>query len=324
MPSLNRQTEATSIPLNNAIPQDSTGNQLGNQEARQTEPYSIRNMETPNVQDSHTSTGSTSPRVLLEYPRNFFHQETGVGPSTSEEAALLWIYRKGRRTDGLADTEPPDGNLMLQEIKEIRDSLHAHIQRTYENGLRDRAKELDIQMPGKAAFPVHLTDFRKILNELPCTLANQRMVFELVLQFHKDRHWLAHAIDRWFDKEGMTMAPLHKPKFVNGKRTRICPTDRGGFSAVARSAKSAIVGGLMAPMLRNAGWSVSLTKNQGKKHNYETKVQYNQSQSFYVVTQEKKVRRQNWDSIRYSKNAMPNLLYVCQGNKHGLECNRSR
>ena len=246
-----------------------------------------RPQETVNTQNINSTQNS---RVLLEYPRNFFHQQTGAGPSTPEQAARFWMYRKSRRTDGLADTEEqPDGEAMLQEIKDIRESLRTFILQSYQEGIQQRAKEMNITIPGKASHPVVIQDFRTILNGLESTKENQMMVYELVHQFHKDRHWLADAIDRWFDREGMALAPLQKPKFVDGKRTRICPTDRGGFSAVARSAKSQVVGGLMAPMLRNAGWSVSLTKGQSNKNNYEHKVRYNQSQSFYVVVRETEV-----------------------------------
>ena len=243
--------------------------------------------------DPTTELNREEPRVLLEYPRNFFNPTNGAGPTTEEQACRLWMYRKARRTDGLADTDTlPDGKLMLQEIQEIRDSLRAHIKKTYEDSIRTRAKEMDVRMPGKASFPHTIQDFRKILNELTSTPDNERMVFELVHQFHKDRHWLAAAIDQWFDNEGMVLLPQQKPKFVNGKRTRTCPTDRGGFSAVARSAKSAVVGSLMSPMLCNAGWSISLTKGQGKNHSYEKKVRYNQSTFFYVVVSTEQVRVQ--------------------------------
>ena len=246
---------------------------------------------------SGPETNANSDRELLVYPRNFFKHDSGAGPANAEQAKRLWMYRKNRRTDGLADLEEPDGEAMLQEIKEIRESPRSFIVERYTEDIRDRAKEMTIMMPKVASYPVHLVDFRRILNSLESTPSNQRMVFELVHKFHKDRHWLADAIDRWFAREGMVLAPQQKEKFVNGKRTRTCSTDRGGFSAVARSAKSAIVGSLMAPMLRNTGWSISLTKGQGKNHDYEQKVKYNTSTFFYVVVCKNKVRQNAKKSI---------------------------
>ena len=227
---------------------------------------------------------------FLEYPRNFFHCKIGVGPKTAEQAARLWMYRKNRPRDGLADTESePDGEAMLLEIKEIRDSLRMFICSTYMDGIRSRAKDLNLMIPGQSSFPTSLLDFRTILNKLESTMESQILAFELVRLFHKDRHWLSTAIDKWMLREKMFLTPIQKPKYVNGKRTRSCPTDRGGFSAVGRSAKSQIVASLMVPMLRNAGWSVALTKGQGKKNSYEHKVKYNEAQSFYVVVRTDKV-----------------------------------
>ena len=238
-----------------------------------------------------TTSTAQRPVRLLEYPRDFFNKETGAGPSTPEEAERLWIYRKNRRTDGLADTEEPNGRMMLEEIKAIRESLRAFISESYNEGIISRARELNIRMKDSNSYPVHQSDFRKILNGLQSTSENHRLVFELVHSFHKDRHWLADSIDKWLLREGMCLLPQQKPKFVDGKRTRICPTDRGGFSAIGRSAKSQAVAGLMVPMLQHAGWSISLTKGQCKNNNYERKVRYNNSTFFYVVVRSEQVRR---------------------------------
>ena len=247
---------------------------------------------TATVVTTQTTNPAPTTRELLVYPRNFFNRNSGVGPANAEQAKRFWMYRKARRRDGLADTEEePDGNAMLQEIKQIRDSLRQFIFDSYMDGMRERAKEMNILIKGQSSHPTTIADFRLLLNDMQSTLENQRKVVELVHLFHRDRHWLSAAIDKWMLREGMCLAPLQKPKYVDGKRTRSCPTDRGGFSAVARSAKSQIVGGFMAPMLRNAGWSVSLTKGQGKKNSYEHRVKYNESLSFYVVVRTNKVSR---------------------------------
>ena len=248
------------------------------------------NAVTATVVTNQTTNPTSSTRELLVYPRNFFNRNSGAGPANDEQAKRFWMYRKARRRDGLADTEEePDGNAMLQEIKQIRDSLREYIFECYMEGIRDRAKNMNILIKGQSSHPTTIADFRDLLNEMESTLENQRKVIELVHLFHRDRHWLSSAIDKWMLREGMCLAPLQKPKYVDGKRTRSCPTDRGGFSAVARSAKSQIVGGFMAPMLRNAGWSVSLTKGQGKKNSYEHRVKYNESLSYYVVVRTNKV-----------------------------------
>ena len=244
------------------------------------------------ITNQTSTTATNQERRLLEYPRNFFDRQSGAGPANEEQAKRFWMYRKARRMDGLADTEEePDGKAMMLEIKQIRDSLREFVFNSYMDGLQIQAKKMNLLIKGQSSHPVTLLDFRTLLNELESTAENQRLVFELIHLFSKDRHWLAAVIDKWMLQEGMCLAPLQKAKFINGKRTRSCPTDRGGFSAVARSAKSQIVGGLMSSMMRNAGWSVSLTKGQGKNNSYEDRVNYSVSHFFYVVVKMEKVRQ---------------------------------
>ena len=261
---------------------------------------SVQALQPPH-QRTHTNTnGFVQPLTVhdttrgqikrLEYPRDFFNHKTGAGPANAEEAKRLWMYRKGRRQDGLADTEEPDGEAMLIEIKEIRDSLRSFITARFWEDIRIKAKDMDLRIRGKASNLVTNADFKHHLITLENTEANQKMVFELVHLFHKDRSWLSNAIDKWLDREGMYLSEVQKPLIVDGKRTRKCANDRGGFSSVARSAKSQVVSGLMVPMLKNAGWMISLTKGQEKHNNYERRVQYNTSSFFYVVVRAEPVR----------------------------------
>ena len=63
--------------------------------------------------------------VFLCYPRNFFDRTTGGLPKDEEEICCLWQYRKARQNNGsgIADMVPADGAAMLNEIKDIRESL---------------------------------------------------------------------------------------------------------------------------------------------------------------------------------------------------------
>ena len=164
------------------------------------------------VQDAHTlQDGRVSrkpTRKLLEYPRDFFNHKTGAGPANAEEAKRLWMYRKSRRQDGLADTEEPDGEKMLAEIKEIRESLRQFITLKYSEDIRLKAKEMNLKMVGKASFPHSIQDFKNIVVTLENNESNQRLVFELVHLFHKDRGWLSNAIDMWLFREGMCLAEV--------------------------------------------------------------------------------------------------------------------
>ena len=84
-------------------------------------------------QDFHTSNDLNDNDVLsqperiefLRYPRNFFDRITGGLPKDEEAASSLWAYRKARQNNGsgIADMVSADGGAMLNEMKDIRESL---------------------------------------------------------------------------------------------------------------------------------------------------------------------------------------------------------
>ena len=84
-------------------------------------------------QDYHTSNDLNDNDVLSQpdrseflcYPRNFFDRITGGLPKDEEAASCLWAYRKARQNNGsgIADMVSADSRVMLNEMKDIRDSL---------------------------------------------------------------------------------------------------------------------------------------------------------------------------------------------------------
>ena len=267
--------------------------------------------------DSENNTGAVSydvpsahqylvPADFLPYPKDYFHPLTGCNPNTEEEAERLWPYRKNRRTDGLSDRSMPDGRAMLLEIQATRDSLRTFVVSKLKDGFRQVARQKNILMPGRSSHPVTLSDIRDYLIHLPYNEDNKQAVYELVHKFHRDRSWLATVIDEWLYKNKMYLLKQTKPQFnENNKRTRNSPTDRGGFSAVGRSAKSQTVGGLMIPMLKKAGWSVSLTEGQSNENKY-VKYWFKPREMYYVVT------RKTMDDQRNDEG--PNQVSLCRNN----------
>ena len=227
--------------------------------------------------------GRVYPPDFLPYPKDYFHPLSGCIPNSTKDAERLWQYRKNRNTDGLSDR--PDGAKMLREIQQTRESLRKFVVDRYKDGIRDIARDKGLLMPGRTSHPVTLSDVRDILMTLECTKENMNLVYELVYQFHRERSWLAKVIDAWLWENKMYMLKQTKPMYnKDNKRTRNSLTDRGGFSAVGRSAKSQAVGGLMAPMLRKAEWSLSLTEGQSSDNMYK-KFWYKPKEMFYLVTQ---------------------------------------
>ena len=84
-------------------------------------------------QDFHTSNERNDNDVLsqaersefLRHLRNFFDRITGALPKDEEAVSCLWAYRKGRQNNGsgIADMVSVDSGGMLNEMKDIRESL---------------------------------------------------------------------------------------------------------------------------------------------------------------------------------------------------------
>ena len=80
---------------------------------------------TLNSQNENGGSGQSERSEFLCYPWNFFDRTTGGLPKDEEEACCLWPYRKARQNNGsgIADMVPADGAAMLNEMKDIRESL---------------------------------------------------------------------------------------------------------------------------------------------------------------------------------------------------------
>ena len=88
-------------------------------------------------QHFHTSNERNDNDVLSQaqrseficYPKTFFDRITGAVSKDEEAASCLWAYRKGRQNNGsgIADMVSVDCGAMLNEMKDIRESLRRFI-----------------------------------------------------------------------------------------------------------------------------------------------------------------------------------------------------
>ena len=85
------------------------------------------------------------------------------------------------------------------------------------------------------------------------------MVYDVVHKFHRDRFWIADAVDKWFVREKMMLEGEVWIQKENGKCAKFFATDRGAFTAVAQAVKAQLVKSYMLHMLRNAGWCIATT-----------------------------------------------------------------
>ena len=102
---------------------------------------------------------------FLRYPRTFFDRITGALPKDKESASCLWAYRKGRQNNGsgMSDMLSADGGAMLNEMKDIRESLRKFIMEEFLADMRQMARRSEMQIQSNAEDPVTPSDFKKIL-----------------------------------------------------------------------------------------------------------------------------------------------------------------
>ena len=75
------------------------------------------------------------------------------------------------------------------------------------------------------------------------------MVYDVFHKFHRDRFWIANAVNKWLEREKMMLEGEVQIQKDNGKYAKLFATDRGGFTAVARAVKAQLVKSYMLHML---------------------------------------------------------------------------
>ena len=249
--------------------------------------YAIRHeWHSSNSQNENSGTGQVEISEFLRYPRNFFDRVTGGLPKDEEAACCLWPYRKARQNNGsgLVDMVAPDGRAMLNEMKTIRDSLRSFIRFEFLEDMRTMARHSEMKMESNAEFPVTPGDFKKILKSLINNPTNEIKVYDVFHKFHRDRIWIAHAIDKWFLREKMILEGEVRIQKQNGKCAKFFATDQGGFSSVARTVKAQIVKSYMLFLLRNTGWCIATTNKKFKSTTTTyTKIKISDSDDHYYM-----------------------------------------
>ena len=134
-----------------------------------------------------------------------------------------------------------DGGVMLNEMKDIRESLRRFVMDEFLADMHQIAGRLGMQIQSNEEVPVTPSDFKKILRWLINNPRNQKMVNDVVHKFHRDRFWIANTVDKWFEREKMMLEGEVWIQKENVKCAKFFATDRGGFTAVARAVKAQLV-----------------------------------------------------------------------------------
>ena len=178
-----------------------------------------QDFHTSNQQNDNEVSSQVEKSGLLRNARNFFDKSTGALPKDEEAASCLWGYRKGRPNNGSgnADLVSADGGAMLKEMKEIRESLRRFVMDEFLVDMRKMARHLGMQIQSNAEVPVTPRDFKRILRWLSNNPRNQKMAYEVIHKFHRDRFWIANAVDKWFEREKMMLEGEVRIQKENGK-----------------------------------------------------------------------------------------------------------
>ena len=220
-----------------------------------------QDFHTSNYQNDNDVMSQTERSEFLHYRRKFFDRITGGLPKDEEAASCLWPYRKARQNNGsgMADKVSADGASMLNEMKDIRESLRRFIMEEFLADMRLMARRSEMQIQFNAKVSVTPADFKKILRWLINNPRNQAMVYDVFHMLHRDRFWIANAIDKWFECEKMMLEGEVRIQKQNGKCAKFFVTDCGGFTSIAQAAKAQLVKSYMLHMLRNMGWCIATT-----------------------------------------------------------------
>ena len=126
-----------------------------------------------------------------------------------------------------------DGVVMLNEMKDNRENLRSFIMENFLADMRQMAMHSEMKIESNAEGPVTPADFKKILRKLINNPINQGKVYDVFHKFHRDRFWIANAIDKWFEREKMMLEGEVQIQKQNGKSSKFFATDQGVFSSVA-------------------------------------------------------------------------------------------
>jgi hypothetical protein len=219
-----------------------------------------------------SSNQSNASNALLDYPQDFFHVRTGAIPKSEEEAKRFWQHRKDR-AKGTVDHVPPNGKVMLREMKAMHQRLtQCAADQFYEGAKQVAARIKKIMVPGMEATPRTMMDLvggaQEFVEKEGETVDAIATLHEVFLHFNRDRKWLTQVVDQWAESEGIKILPSPEEK----KRNHA--TMRGGFSVIAREAKKNAMQRIMRPLMKKNGWNISATYKAGSKDRTATLVSF--------------------------------------------------
>lgn len=212
------------------------------------------------MNNNNTDPVETEPPCnnFLVYPNNFFNEANGRIPQEKESAASFWRYRKNWPTTANDPNYVADGESMLKEMKEIRDSLINFTSEKVDNKMLMLAKEYEIKLPNDQQKPINRKDLKNALASLKHTSANELIVYRIIFEWSKDKEWVANVVDEWLLKNKMRLESTNELNQITNKIRKLGMYYRGGFGACCRAKKNDIQKTISRFMLNSAGWTIGV------------------------------------------------------------------
>lgn len=205
----------------------------------------------------------TDTSSCLGYPMNYFNTTTGKGPVDDKDAEAWWPYRHARPINGGFDI-PPNGPNMMAEVLVVRDDLRHFVASELLHGFCENCKFHNVRMPGTNQFPMLQKDLKQIIKSWSSnTHIFQRLIYMIFHQFHKDRKWLSHVVDKFLASNNMFLIP-----YTAIGTKKVYADYRGGFGVVARRAKAQTIRMYMNFLYKSQVWMIATTLSSQKNRDY--------------------------------------------------------
>ena len=212
--------------------------------------------EVASTDSENASTTSAQPDEPLEYPRDFFEIKKGKVPKTAKEAEKYWPFRKNRPRAGV-DHEEPDGAAMLREMKGLQEELRKTVQQAFNQKVIEIALSLGLRCGEANQLVKSKEDVRDVIVTWPLNDDNLSKVVKMFFIPFDSREWIATQVDTWLKKKNMKLQP------PSDKEKNKFQYERGGFTAVATSAKGDQLEFYMKSLLKEQDWRCIKNKPRG-------------------------------------------------------------
>jgi hypothetical protein len=180
-------------------------------------------------------------------------------PKDAEAAKKLWQWRlNDRPPPNSVDDKAPNGDEMMREMSELKDSLYKEVRKAYKKTALTAAKDAELTFGRCKQIPKEKADLVQAICELKDP--DDKAINTVYSVFYKPfpASWLAGVIDKWFLDRGLELMPEPAPK-PGEKAKKTFVNARGGFGALAKSSHGNARRTYTETAFKKNGWKLGTT-----------------------------------------------------------------